>query len=78
MTNFMIPAPTPTGRRFWQPAQTRIKDYFLFTQKQLFGVFCKKVVLQNFVKFIGKHLSQGLFLISCIFSPHLKAREMSP
>ena len=26
------------------------------------GVFCKKGVLRNFSKFIGKHLCQGLFL----------------
>ena len=36
-------------------------------QKRIFkeaatGVFCKKGVLRNFAKFIGKHLCQGLFL----------------
>ena len=78
MTNFMIPAPTPTGRRFGNLPKRGLNIIFYLHKSNSLEVFCKKVVLQNFVKFIGKHLSQGLFLISCIFAPHLKAREMSP
>ena len=33
----------------------------MLAQKQPPEVFCKKGVLKNFVKFTGKHLSQGLF-----------------
>ena len=78
MTNFMTPAPTATGRRFGNLPKRGLKIIFYLHKSNCLEVFCKKVVLQNFVKFIGIHLSQGLFLISCIFSPHLKAREMSP
>ena len=38
------------------------------TRSNLLEVFYKNVVLKNFAKFTGKHLSQSLFLIKLLAS----------
>ena len=40
--------------------------YSCILQKQLMEVFCKKVVLENFVNFTAKHQCWSLFLIKFI------------
>ena len=42
---------------------------FFNNQKQSLEVFCKKSVLRDFRKFIGKHLCQSLFLKNVSGSP---------
>ena len=40
-----------------------VPEYFTSVQKQPPEVFCKKGVLRNFAKFIGKQLRQSLFFL---------------
>ena len=47
----------PLRRLFYPPLPNTLKN-----QRQPSEVFYKKVVLKNFAEFIGKHLSQSLFL----------------
>ena len=39
-----------------------IKSTFNYAMTNSPEVFCKKVVLKNFIKFTGEHLCQSLFL----------------
>ena len=51
----------------------------LYHQKQPLDVFCKKVVLKNFVQFTGKHLYQSLFFnkVACVASNFIKKETRS-
>ena len=44
----------------WCRCQNRVEKTFIFRSSRP-DVFCKKGVLRNLAKFIGKHLCQGLF-----------------
>ena len=56
---------SPLRHSYMFACQMKILKRFLALaasiQKQLPEVLCKKGVLRNFAKFIGKHLCQGLF-----------------
>ena len=50
-----------TNKIFWQSILANVAASQIITRSSRPEVFYKKGVLRNFVKFIGKHLCQGLF-----------------
>ena len=50
-----------TNKIFWQSILANVAASQIITRSSRPEVFYKKGVLRNFVKFIGKHLYQGLF-----------------
>ena len=57
-TRFVLESSRKPLRRLFYP----LLPNTLKNQRQTSDVFYKKVVLKNFAEFIGKHLSQSLFL----------------